>query len=207
MLCFLALIAPLYLGLVWLVARFACREPAHRPSHLIAAGAAVPAAGIVGLLGVPFVDDGSDAVLWCAIGLLAFAPAVLPLHRFRAAIVAGLAALVLYAVPFVRAERLTATLGEALRVAFAREHPGAPGARYFGVIDQDGDRVRVLRVDEEGGYYVAFERAADGTWRVQPGAYPPQVLAWYEGSSGRTDCPYPVPLLLIARGIRSGCSF
>lgn len=158
------------------------------------------------LVGVPFLSGG-DAVLAYAIAVLVLGPAVLPLRRFRVAIGIGLAAVLVYAVPFIRAERLTAGLGDPLRGAFARAHPNAPVARYLGVVSRDGDRLRALRVDEEGGYYLAFDRAADGTWHVRPGGYPPQTLAWYEGNSGRTDCPYPVPLLLLAHGVRSGCGF
>jgi hypothetical protein len=202
MLCVLALFAPVYVGVVWLLARAFCHEPAHRATHLVAAAAALAAAAVVGTLGVPFLEE---AELPCAFALLAIGPWLLPLRRFRAGIAAGLALVVLYAIPFARAEYLTATLGDPLRAAFSRAHPDAPSPAFFGVLTRDGGRARALRVDEEGGYYVGFERTPDGAWRVRPGAYPPQRLAWYEGNSGSTDCPYPVPLLLIAHGVRFGC--
>jgi hypothetical protein len=201
MLCVLVLFAPVYVGLVWVLAWAFRREPAHRTAHLVAAAASLAAAAMVGLLGVPFLEG---AELPCAVALLAIGPWLLPLRRFRAGIAAGLALVVLYAIPLARAEYLTATLGDALRTAFAREHPDAARPEFFGVVTRGGGRARVLRVDKEGAYYVAFERAADGTWRVRPGAYPPQRLAWYEGNSDHVDCPYPVPLLLMAHGVR-GC--
>ena len=72
------------------------------------------------------------------------------------------------------------------------------------MLSASAERARALRVDTYEAYYVDFVSADGSTWRVRDGSYPPQQLAWYKGNSGQSDCPYPVPLLVVLRGI-GGC--
>ena len=73
------------------------------------------------------------------------------------------------------------------------------------VLTASSERARALRVDALEAYYRVDFVSEDGrTWRVRDGSYPPQQLAWYQGNSGQSNCPYPVPLLVVLRGI-GGC--
>jgi hypothetical protein len=193
-----------YLGLVGLVARFACKTPGHRRAHVVSAALGLPLAAFVTVFGLPWGPDArGGAALLVAAAVLALAPVTPPGHRPGVAGAAVLlVALTAYLEPVVRVHRLTRARGDALRAAL--DEVGAPPERYFVVLTASAERARALRVDMYEAYYVNFVSADGRTWHVRDSSYPPQQLAWYEGNSGQSDCPYPVPLLVVLRGI-TGC--
>src|SRR5688572_4612017 len=193
-----------YLGFVGLVARFACKAAGHRRAHVVSAALGLPLAAFVTVFGLPWGPDarGGTALLVAAV-VLALAPVTPPGRR---SVVAGIAVLLVaalaYLEPLVRVHQLTRAHGDALRDAL--DEVGAPPERYFVVLAASAERARALRVDMYEAYYVSFVSADGRTWHVRDSSYPPQQLAWYEGNSGQSNCPYPVPLLVVVRGI-TGC--
>jgi hypothetical protein len=193
-----------YLGLVGLVARFACKTPGHHRAHVGSAALGLPLAAFVTVFGLPWgPDERGGAALLVAAAVLVLAPVTPPGHRPGVAVATVLlVAALAYLEPLVRVRQLTTAHGDALRDAL--DAVGAPSERYFVVLTASKERARALRVDANEAYYVTFVSADGRTWRVRDGSYPPQLLAWYHGNSGQSDCPYPVPLLVVFRGI-GGC--
>lgn len=205
--CFLVLVLPLYLGLVWVLTRLLCRDAAHRKSHVVAAAVALALAVLVGSLGVPYADNPNDQVgLLIALGLLAVGPILFGRLGRRARIVLGLAVLAAFTEPVVRVEYLTWRHGETLRRAFLADNPEAGDERLFSVLAHSRKHAEVLRVEtNKTAYLMRFERPVDGSWRVNPASYPPQLLLWYDGNSDTYHCPYPTSVLLILHGVGAWC--
>jgi hypothetical protein len=196
------LLAPLYVGLVWIASRLLCRDRARAESHAWAAAVALALAGFIVSFGVPHADNSRDKVgLPVALGLLVVGPLLLPRFGMRARLGLGLVVLGLFTEPLVRAEYLTWRHGQALRQAVAAEDPRKREDRLFSVLAHSRSRATVLRVEgNKTGYLLDFETDGGGTWRLNPGSYPPQALLWYDGNSGWYDCPYPTSVLLILHG-------
>jgi hypothetical protein len=207
MLCALLPFLSFYFGCVALLSRWLCPSVAHRKSHLYAAAIALGAAVFIGSFGVPYVNNLQDQVgLFTALGLIVTGPVLLPwLWRRRVGVILAVAVIAAFVEPVVRVEYLTWRHGRDLRQDFARVEPDSSTERLFSVFSFSDTQAEVFRVANGEGYFVRFEKGADGRWWVNPMSYPPQVLLWYKGNSGQYNCPYPTSILLIAHRTGEWC--